>query len=176
MSSSAGACGMATVKTQAEAQTLITQWRSIGFDSVIRSMVERHDQCPGILVRTVARDAVRHDDAARTSQVSETPGPASGFRTSPIGWPNGSGVLSRRSDPGRARKRLDRLRLFSVATRQYLRRRAWRYFRRMGKNSPERYIAAISRGLVRYTDEDVSDGLALIDNWGLTHALFHRSR
>ena len=81
-------------------------------------------------------------------------------------------VSSGRSDSGQGAKRLDHLRLFSVATRQYLRRRTWRYFRRLGKNNPERYIAAISRGLVRYTDDDVSDGLALIDNWGLSTFAF----
>ena len=27
--------------------------------------------------------------------------------------------------------------------------------------------------LKQYTDEDVSDGLALLDNWGLIHILFH---
>jgi hypothetical protein len=73
------------------------------------------------------------------------------------------------------RKLIERLRLFSVTTRQYLRRRAWRYFRRMGKTNPERYTAAVSRALERYTDHDVADGLALIDNWGLMHAIFHRS-
>src|SRR5262249_18358677 len=32
-----------------------------------------------------------------------------------------------------------------------------------------------SRALVRYRDEDVKDGLALLDNWGLVHALFQFS-
>ena len=54
----------------------------------------------------------------------------------------------------RIRKRVDRLRLFSVATRQYLRRRAWRYFRRLGRNNPERYVAAVVRALIQYTDDD----------------------
>ncbi len=72
--------------------------------------------------------------------------------------------------------RLDRFRLFSVPTRYYLRRRAWRYFRRLGKTDPERYVAAISEAMVLYRDDDVAGGLALIDNWGLMHALFHHSR
>ena len=42
----------------------------------------------------------------------------------------------------------------------------------MGRKRPEDYVAAISRALVLYRDEDVKDGLALIDNWGLMHALF----
>ena len=66
-------------------------------------------------------------------------------------------------------------RLFSVATRRYLQRRAWRYFRGLGKKQPERYVAAIARALVCYRDEDVPDGAALLDNWGLMHALFHHS-
>jgi hypothetical protein len=64
-------------------------------------------------------------------------------------------------------------RLFSVATRRYLRRRAWRYFRNLGKRQPERYRRAALTALKRYTDEDVADGLALLDNWGLVHILFH---
>src|SRR5262249_8986725 len=73
------------------------------------------------------------------------------------------------------RQQLERFRLFTARTRHYLRRRAWRYFRRLGSTHPERYIAAISEALVRYEDADASDGLALIDNWGLVHALFHHS-
>ncbi|MFO0825794.1 MAG: hypothetical protein U0792_22190 [Gemmataceae bacterium] len=65
--------------------------------------------------------------------------------------------------------------LFSVPTRQYLRRRAWRYFRKLGKNHPERYIPAVCTALKLYTDADVPDGLGLLDNWGLVHVLFHHS-
>jgi hypothetical protein len=71
------------------------------------------------------------------------------------------------------RERLLRYRLFSVHTRNYLRRRAWRYFRRLGRKQPERYVPAIVRALKLYEDADVADGLALLDNWGLMHALFH---
>jgi hypothetical protein len=66
--------------------------------------------------------------------------------------------------------------LFSVLTRNYLRRRAWRYFRRLGRTSPERYLPAVSTALKQYADADVADGLALLDNWGLVHILFHHSR
>ncbi|CAN5910705.1 hypothetical protein BH23PLA1_BH23PLA1_44110 [soil metagenome] len=69
----------------------------------------------------------------------------------------------------------DRRRLFTLATRQYLRRRAWRYFRQIGAKASERYVSAVSEALVRYRDEDVKDGLALIDNWALTHILFRFS-
>lgn len=77
--------------------------------------------------------------------------------------------------PAELLPRLGRFRLYSVATRQYLRRRAWRYFRKLGRVHPERYVSAISAALIRYTDEDVSDGVALMDNWGFMHALFHHS-
>ncbi len=65
--------------------------------------------------------------------------------------------------------------LFSVPTRTYLRRRAWRYFRRLGRKNPDRYIPAICTALKLYTDADVPDGLSLLDNWGLVHVLFHHS-
>jgi hypothetical protein len=63
--------------------------------------------------------------------------------------------------------------LFSVHTRDYLRRRAWRYFRWLGAQDPSRYLAAALEALWRYTDDDVADGLELLDNWGLMHILFH---
>ncbi len=67
------------------------------------------------------------------------------------------------------------LRLFSVRTRNYLRRRAWRYFRKLGKQHPERYVPAVAAALKVYEDEDVQTGLALLDNWGLVHILYHHS-
>jgi hypothetical protein len=77
--------------------------------------------------------------------------------------------------PESVRGKLGRFRLFTVSTRQYLRRRAWRYFRRLGKTHPDRYVPAISQALGLYEDADVASGLALLDNWGLVHALFHNS-
>jgi hypothetical protein len=65
--------------------------------------------------------------------------------------------------------------LFSVPTRNYLRRRAWRYFRKLGRNHPDRYVSAVCTALKLYTDADVPDGLALLDNWGFVHILFHHS-
>lgn len=65
--------------------------------------------------------------------------------------------------------------LFSVPTRQYLRRRAWRYFRKLGRKHPDRYVPAVCTALKLYTDADIPDGLGLLDNWGLVHALFHHS-
>jgi|SRR5579883_44188 len=65
--------------------------------------------------------------------------------------------------------------LFSIPTRNYLRRRAWRYFRKLGRKQPDRYVSAACAALKLYTDADVPDGLALLDNWGLVHILFHHS-
>ncbi|WP_146455787.1 hypothetical protein [Rubripirellula tenax] len=66
-----------------------------------------------------------------------------------------------------------RLRLFSVRTRNYLRRRVWRYFRELGKRDPVRYVAAMTGALPRYQDDACRDGLALMDNWSLVHVMFH---
>ncbi len=76
----------------------------------------------------------------------------------------------------RVRRRVARPRsLFSLRTRNYLRRRAWRHFRTLARVEPGRYVGAIAEALVRYRDEDAADGVALLDNWGLVHALFGRS-
>lgn len=63
-------------------------------------------------------------------------------------------------------------RLFKYRTRYYLRRRAWRYFRRLGFGQPEAYPAAIARALVAYRDADFVRGENILDSWGLLHACF----
>ncbi|HVK14393.1 MAG TPA: hypothetical protein VM597_36980 [Gemmataceae bacterium] len=74
------------------------------------------------------------------------------------------------------RQRLERRHLlFSLPTRRYLRRRAWRYFRLIGKNDPARYVRAAVGFLTRYTDADVDSDIHILDSWGLVHALFHHS-
>jgi hypothetical protein len=79
--------------------------------------------------------------------------------------------------PDAIRRRFERrFVLFSLPTRRYLRRRAWRYFRRLGNADPARYVKAATRFLPRYTDADVDSDIHLLDNWGLTHALFHHSQ
>jgi hypothetical protein len=65
--------------------------------------------------------------------------------------------------------------LFKLATRKYLRRRVWRYFRQLGKSDLYRYATGISKALVQYTDKDCKDGLAMLDNWSLVQALFKHS-
>jgi hypothetical protein len=78
--------------------------------------------------------------------------------------------------PDAERARLERRHLlFSLPTRRYLRRRAWRYFRVIGKSDPARYVRAAVGFLTRYTDADVGSDIHLLDSWGLVHALFHHS-
>jgi hypothetical protein len=64
---------------------------------------------------------------------------------------------------------------FSTPTKHYLRRRAWRYFRRLGHADAIGYRSGIASALVRYEDDDVRAGENLIDNWGLMHACFGKS-
>jgi hypothetical protein len=74
----------------------------------------------------------------------------------------------------RMRQRFERrFLLFSLPTRRYLRRRTWRYFRKIGNTDPERYLKAATQFLLRYTDKDVDSDIHLLDNWGLVHALFY---
>lgn len=63
-------------------------------------------------------------------------------------------------------------RLFSFHTRYYLRRRAWRHFRRLGHQRPADYPAAVARMLKRYGDEDLAKGEHILDSWSLLHACF----
>ncbi len=66
-------------------------------------------------------------------------------------------------------------RLFSYRTRYYLRRRAWRYFRRMGYQRPADYVPAVAAALRRYRDDDFAAGENILDHWGLLQACFRRS-
>jgi hypothetical protein len=63
-------------------------------------------------------------------------------------------------------------RLFSVHTRYYLRRRTWRYFRRLGYRDGQAYIRAVALALKRYRDEDFAAGENILDNWSLLHACY----
>ena len=56
-------------------------------------------------------------------------------------------------------------RLFSTRSRLYLRKRAWRHFRRLGFQDPEAYLDALAPALMRYRDDDLADGEALLDSW-----------
>jgi hypothetical protein len=92
-------------------------------------------------------------------------------------WNDGRGGAPIGPDPisDGHRKAIEERWLFTPETRRYLQRRAWRYFRKLGKRHPERYIPGVAAALKCYRDQDAADGLALIDNWGLMHILFHHS-
>jgi hypothetical protein len=62
--------------------------------------------------------------------------------------------------------------LFKYRTRYYLRRRAWRYFRRLGHREPMKYIPSIINALARYADADLQKGENILDSWSLLHACF----
>ena len=63
-------------------------------------------------------------------------------------------------------------RVFTHRTRGYLRRRAWRYFRRLGYQHPERYVPGVARALLLYQDANLAHGENILDNWGLMQACF----
>jgi hypothetical protein len=86
--------------------------------------------------------------------------------------PNSAGARNSSPSENWLKRHQSRLRLFSVPTRRYVRRRAWRYFRLVGKTDPERYVRAASQFIPRYSDEDADSDIHLLDNWGLMHALF----
>jgi hypothetical protein len=64
---------------------------------------------------------------------------------------------------------------FSAATRAYLTRRAWRYFRILGWKDPARYGRAMRVALPLYEDQHLAKAENVLDAWGLVHALFHGS-
>jgi hypothetical protein len=66
-------------------------------------------------------------------------------------------------------------RLFKHRTRYYLRRRVWRYFRRLGHREPMKYLPAIINALARYDDADLQKGENILDSWSLMHACFAES-
>lgn len=66
-------------------------------------------------------------------------------------------------------------RLFSYASRHYLRRRAWRWFRRLGYQQSDTYVSALVPALARYRDEDLQEGQNMLDSWGLMQALFRHA-
>lgn len=69
----------------------------------------------------------------------------------------------------------ERTACFSLATRRYLARRAWRYFRKLGHRDPARYGRAIRHALSLYEDRHLAKPLRLLDAWGLMNALYGES-
>ncbi|MBX7115156.1 MAG: hypothetical protein K1X64_12575 [Myxococcaceae bacterium] len=61
---------------------------------------------------------------------------------------------------------------FSLVTRRYLQRRAWRYFRKLAWSDGARYIRSLSAALKLYPEESLDKPVRLLDSWGLMHALY----
>jgi len=62
--------------------------------------------------------------------------------------------------------------LFKYRTRYYLRRRAWRYFRRLGYRDPAAFVATLANALTLFEDSDLERGENIVDSWALMHACF----
>jgi hypothetical protein len=65
---------------------------------------------------------------------------------------------------------------FTIVTRRYLQRRAWRYFRKLSFKEPARYVRALTAALKLYPENAVSNAAQLVDAWGLMHALYGESK
>jgi hypothetical protein len=65
--------------------------------------------------------------------------------------------------------------IFSYHTRYYLRRRAWRYFRRAGFKRSGEYVKLLAPALAAYKDESLAKGENVLDSWALLHACFQKS-
>jgi hypothetical protein len=61
---------------------------------------------------------------------------------------------------------------FQRRTRTYLRRRVWRYFRRLSYLDASVYRQAIVRALIHYQDSDFHCDEHVLDNWSLMHACY----
>ncbi len=172
-------------ENEREAQELASLWTGLGYHSVhywdtlgnrVRKFV--HAAIPYEVIVQPRRSTMPHDRLIRgkyrnprTGDRLDEPTPDWAIRFK-LDW---SGKLEKADirDLPAVLEKIKSLRLFTVATRNYLRRRAWRYFRKLGKTQPERYVAAVAEALALYVDDDAADGLALIDNWSLVHILFH---
>ena len=65
--------------------------------------------------------------------------------------------------------------LFSTPTRSYLRRRAYRWFRRLGRRDPARFFAGVTLALGLYRDADLARPEHVLDAYGLTNLLYYHS-
>ncbi len=61
---------------------------------------------------------------------------------------------------------------FSLVTRRYLQRRAWRYFRKLAWSDGARYVRALCLALKLYPEDALDKPVRLLDAWGLMHALY----
>lgn len=134
-------------------------------DELLAAFLEAFDTS----LRRVRQKRFRWDSAARMAVEDEYLGaPRDALPAEPARvWQdprNGQRIVFTKTG-----RRILRGRLFSHRTRKYLRRRAWRYFRRLGYARPAEYPAAIARALQRYRDTDLAAGENILDSWALLH-------
>ena len=142
-------------KTRAEADAEAARWVAEGF------------QTPYI---QTLNNGTAHASASVAYDVIVEPG------NSTMPRPKGDRAKRNETPADYYRQHLEKkCRLFTPRTRRYLRRRAWRCFRKAAKADAARYRAAARAYLVRYVDGDADSDIHLLDNWGLVHTLFHHS-
>ena len=109
---------------------------------------------------TIARFMVAFDQMGHRLLVTE---PYDGLRGNPelIAW-------HQKDDPRDKR--------FSRVTRQYLARRAYRYFRRIAHRDAARYVRCMLVALPLYRDDELQTAAQLLDAWGLMQALYGDSK
>ncbi len=125
------------------------------------------------LVRRVRRSRWRWDRATRSSVEDEilgTPRDVLPLQVVNTYFDKKTGV---RVTAGKTGASVRGGKVFSHRTRQYLRRRAWRYFRWMAYARPEAYTAAILPALRRYRDADLEKGENILDSWALLQICFY---
>jgi hypothetical protein len=66
-------------------------------------------------------------------------------------------------------------RMFKYRTRYYLRRRSWRFYRKLAYQQPAEYVPAVTQLLLLYRDEHLRNGEDLLECWSLIHALYRQS-
>lgn len=123
------------------------------------------------LVRRVKKTRHRYDWQTRTSsqeEVLHTPRNSFPLAGPPKKQTNAFTGQTYEFQPPVPRNAL----LFKYRTRYYLRRRCWRFFRRLKFQQPERYVPAVAEILRLYRDRDLSQGQDLLECWSLLHAMY----
>lgn len=130
----------------------------VAFDRLLKRRLvrlgRRYDEQGGRLVLMKPADVPVH--APKTPSAPAAPGAVSA--------PGASAAPAAESDPARLR--------FSMRTRMYLCRRAFRYFRQIGRTDKARYGRAIRAALALYDDANLQRPEQLLDAWGLLNAIY----
>ncbi len=124
----------------------------------------------GLVRRSLRTRHAWNREERRAVPIEHLYAPRNAYRPTTARNPKTGAIVS---VPGKVRNRHGFM-LFSYSTRYYLRRRAWRYFRRAGFQRPNEYPALIARALALYTDESLASGPNVLDSWSLLHACFMR--